>query len=479
LRRAFSGIMLTLLSVSMLASGLATANSYTTIQLQNNQSTLTLHQYTFYNWQITAQEFAKYTDSFQMHYDQHNPSDPNSIEEIHLLRPDYIGLLYRNIHKVSSNSPEYRTFVSDGWLLRDTRGNVVFSSVYGVTSQMVDIGNPDYQNWLADWTYNQTILHGYNGVFCDDGFGAYMSEIWWDANTLNIMNPRTGAIWTDQEVRDALIGVYAHLRSKMPNSLIAANGIYNGDRWQARKDAYEYIINRTDINDLMGEGWWREWNSTVWYSEASWKNSLDSLVQLESYFIQNKTTNLFVLCCYINVDGVDSQLPSGTTQLQVARYGFASTLLGIQSSRDYLLFTNNETLMAEYHDTMFSKSIGYPIDNYSVVSGTDVCERFFSNALVLVNPSDTPYTVRLDGTFTNLDEANVSGSYVMPAHTGEVLYGFDRGLSYASNGFQLPQLWIFGIIVALDVITALSLVIILMANAERIRRRSRRVVNDA
>lgn len=48
--------------------------------------------------------------------------------------------------------------------------------------------------------------------------------LWWDANTLNIMNPRTGAIWTDQEVRDALIGVYTHLRSKMPNLIIAANG---------------------------------------------------------------------------------------------------------------------------------------------------------------------------------------------------------------------------------------------------------------
>jgi hypothetical protein len=476
LRGTLAGIVLTLLSVSMLALGSTSANGYVGIQLRQDQSTLTLHQYTFYNWQITAQEFTKYTDALQMHYDQDNPSDSNSIENIHLLRPDYVGLLYRDITKVSSDSPEYSTFVSNGWLLRDIQGNIIYSSIYGNTSQMVDLGNPDYQNWLADWISNQTTLHGYNGVFCDDGLGAYVGEIWWDANTLNIINPRTSAIWTDQEVRDALIGLYTQLRNKMPAILVVTNGIYSGDKWQTRKDGYEYIINRTDINGVMGEGWWREWDGTVWYSEASWKNSLDSLIELESYFIQNKTTKLFIPCCYTDVDGVDSQLPPGTTQLQVARYGFVSMLLGIQSSRDYILLTNNETLTADYYDTMFSKNIGYPIDNYSVISGTNVYQRAFTKALVLVNPSDNSYTLHLDETFTDLDEANISGSYLMPAHTGEVLYLSGRGSPYASIEFQLPQLWIFGI-VALDVIVASSLVIMLIADAGRVRSRSRRVTS--
>jgi hypothetical protein len=419
------GIVLLLLIVSPSFSSvndsniLATTGTviYSSSQFQN----LTLHQHTFYDWRITAQQFVSYTDAFQMHYDADNPTDSNSIENIHVLRPDYIGLLYRNIHKVSSDSPEYSTFVSNGWLLRDTQGNVVFSSVYGTTSQMVDIGNPDYQSWLADWIYNQVTLHGYNGAFCDDGFGVYVGEIWWDADTVNIINPRTGTIWTDQEVRDALVGLYTHLRDKLPSSLIVPNGIYSGSRWQQRKVGYEYVIDRTGISGLAGEGWWRIPDSTVWYSEASWKSSLDSLMELESYFIKNNPSKMFIPFCYIDGDGVDNQLPPGATQLQVMRYGFASTLLGTNSSRIYLYFSNNPTRLQYAHDNLFSTNIGYPLSNYGIVSGTHLYQRTFSNALILVNPTNTPYQISLAGNYRTLDNNLVNGTYTMTAYTGDVL----------------------------------------------------------
>jgi|SRR5271157_599134 len=60
--------------------------------------------------------------------------------------------------------------------------------------------------------------------------------------------------------------------------------------------------------------------------------------------------------------------------------------------------------------------------------------------MVLVNPTDTSYVLQLDGTFTNLDGANVSGSYLMPAHTGDVLYWSGTGSPHASTAFQLADL---------------------------------------
>jgi hypothetical protein len=211
------------------------------------------------------------------------------------------------------------------------------------------------------------------------------------------------------------------IRAKLGNSrLIVCNGIYDGNTWQSRIDGYKYVLDRININGIMGEGWWRHNPVTTWFSESYWKASVDGLVQIESYFIKNSTMKMFIPVCYVANDG-NTVLPTGATRTQVARYGFASTLLGIQSSRDYLSLTNDPTLMADYYNTLFSRNIGYPLGDYSVVSNTHVYQRSFSGALVLVNPTGTSYTVVLDGTYTNLDGSTFSGKYTIPAYTGDVL----------------------------------------------------------
>lgn len=378
---------------------------------------LTLHQYTFYNWQISASQYAACSDVIQIHYDN-DPSNPTLTERIHAIRANYIGLLYRNVHKIYSSSPENKTFFSNNWILKYSDRNPVPSTGGG---WIVDIGNSDYQSWLAEWIYDQTTLHGYEGTFCDDGFGVYRSEIWWDtANSSNIINPRTGVVWTDQEVRDALVGVYTHLRTKMGSLLIVANGIFDGDRWQTRKDGYTYILNNTDISGVMGEAWWWHYSSAAWMSESSWKNSLDSLVEYETSYVKNNASKMFVPACLVDLDG-NNPMPPGTSYTQMSRYGFASTLLGIQSSQDYLAMTNNGARLSEFYSNLFSINVGYPTGNYSLISGTHVYQRNYTNIKVLVNPTGTAYDVTLSGTYRNLNGQNVTRSITMPAHTGEIL----------------------------------------------------------
>jgi hypothetical protein len=81
----------------------------------------------------------------------------------------------------------------------------------------------------------------------------------------------------------------------------------------------------------------------------------------------------------------------------------------------------NTARLQDYANRYFSLNIGEPLGNYSLIPTTHVYQRTFSNALVLVNPTSTPYTVTLDRQYTNLDGATVSGSFTVSAYTGEVL----------------------------------------------------------
>jgi len=375
---------------------------------------LTLHQYTAYASGITAQQYASYTGAFQIHYD----ANPSIIGSIHAIEASYVGLLYRNIHKVSTASPEWSYVESQGWVLKDIQGNEVGSSIYGTSSRLIDIGNSSYQRWLASWIYNQTTLHGYTGVFCDDGFGAYPGEIFWDANTSPI-NPRTGTTWTSADVENALIGLYNHIRAALGSKIIAANGVFDGDRWQSRKSAYQYVLNNTDINGLMGEDWWYHDSGASWLTEASWKNSLDSLAEIETTFIKNNLSKMFIPCSFVDLDG-NNPLPSGATYYQVAMYAFSSTLLGIQSSQIYLGMSNNESRLMQFYDSLFSINIGSPINNYSMIVNTHVYERDFTKCIVLVNPTTSAYNVTLSGTYIDLN-GQIAGSLILAPHTGDVL----------------------------------------------------------
>lgn len=418
-------IVTTLLSLSLMVSSASSAlNQTATISSTGNianpgsgfSASLKIHQYTAYKSGITAQQYADYTDCFQIHYD----ASATVMQAIHSIDPGFLGLVYRNLRKVSTGAPEYSYFDSHGWILKDANGNYVYSTTYGTSYRMADIGNPDYQSWLADWVYNETIRHGYNGTFLDEGFKAYTYEIWWDSSATPI-NPRTGTSWTDQQVQDAIVSIYNEIRNRYgAGYVIVTNGILNGDRWQSRKSGYNYLFAHSDLNGVMGEMWWWNYQSPTWYSETSWKNSLNGLVELENTFIKGNNSKMFVPGCFVDLDG-DNPLPTGCTVNQMTRFGFASTLLGLDSSSLYLALSNTLSRLALFQSSIFSLNIGSPKGSYQQVNGTHIYQRDFTNATVLVNPTNTAYTVALTGTYTNLDGNSVTGTITLQPQTGEVL----------------------------------------------------------
>jgi hypothetical protein len=85
------------------------------------------------------------------------------IQRIHAIRPDYIALLYRNIAAVYFDEN-----VPSSWILKDANGNRVYYRDWPTTDFYVDIGNPDFQGWVANWIANYVNQYGFSGVMVDN-----------------------------------------------------------------------------------------------------------------------------------------------------------------------------------------------------------------------------------------------------------------------------------------------------------------------
>ena len=81
--------------------------------------------------------------------------------------------------------------LDNGWLLRDGEGNLVYNPSYP-SIYMVDIGNVEYQQWVANWIKEPLIQYDFDGVFTDNGFNAVEKAYWWDVGgqTTQPINPR-------------------------------------------------------------------------------------------------------------------------------------------------------------------------------------------------------------------------------------------------------------------------------------------------
>ena len=190
-------------------------------------TTSILDQYTIYKWQptLTPQPYADYTDVFQISYD----GSSNIINQIHAIEPSFIGLVYRNVIKISiSTSSEWTEFAAKNYILKDAAGNYPYETRFSYN--FADIGNPGYQQWVADWIYTQVTRKGANGVFSDGGLCAIAADIWEFASNPPI-NPRTGTYWNDPDTRDAFVELYDTIRAKLgAERLIVVNGIWSGSR---------------------------------------------------------------------------------------------------------------------------------------------------------------------------------------------------------------------------------------------------------
>jgi len=208
------------------------------------------------------------------------------------------------------------------------------------------------------------------------------------------------------------------VKERIGSKLWISNGIFRGvDFFGTSQDRYIRLLTETSIDGFMSEGIFNEGSDEgtggTFYSEDNWKKSVDFVVLIQDNFL-NQAGKIFLphSRCAVN------QIPAGCTSEQMATFAFSSLLLGINRSQNYLSLQG--AMLLDEVQSLFKIDLGVPTGNYYVTEGGHVYARDFTKIKVLVNPTDQPYLVYLDGEYETFDGQIVS-SFNMEPHTGLIL----------------------------------------------------------
>lgn len=374
----------------------------------------------------TADTFFESTDStvvasiFDMaqilHWD-----DANILRQIHEIKQnkqDFKALFYRNIRAIYNTSTDWQTFWNNSWILKDENGQLVYDPAWG--SYLIDIGNPQYVTWVANKINEIINEYSFDGVFADQSLDLRASQYFLSASSSNVINPRTGQPWTDEEIRQALIRIHTEIKRVIGSKILLCNGIYRGRRfWRYYNESMEFLSN-SPLDGIKSEGIWYQYDG-AWMTEEEWLESLNFLVFLQENFLKDRPERFFVPQFKLKaMDGRIYPLPIGATEGQMLRYAFASTLLGIKNNQNYLSLYADMNLIIESVQPLFDIDLGVPINDYYVITNTHVYSRDFSQVKVLVNPTSDPYIIDLQGRFKTIDDELVS-EIAVEGHTGILL----------------------------------------------------------
>jgi len=354
----------------------------------------------------------------------------NNLEQVKAIKPDFKSLIYwnmRSVQNVDWMSEVWDACVANGWFLLDSRGNRIYTDV----GYLIDFGDSAYQAWIANYLNALMNSVSYDGIYGDQNLAWGVNEYCWGCEAAPI-NPRTGQVWTDAEVRQALIAYHKAIKNAIGSKLLVCNGIWSGYRFYDHKSAYQEILSASPLDGFMSESLWHPYiGSTpcIWMSEQQWLQAVQFLIWVQDNWLLGHPER-----CYVPVVKLAfgnqraTPIPTGSTRQQMAIYGYASTLLGIkQSVGNQVYFSSfaDTAFIEQYLKPMFDAEIGTPAGDLYMIGGTHVYARDFSNGKVLVNPTDSSYTVNLGSpNFVNAATGqSVPQTITIPPHTGRVLTG--------------------------------------------------------
>ena len=371
----------------------------------------------FANSQFSANVYATESDVWVGHYFQ-----LNIVPAIHQINPNVICLLYRNIRLVWApgsfeyNESEYDLFVRNDWILRGSSGEYV--NVKG-EAYMVDVGNPSFQTWLANLLKNYIDTYQANGVFLDNCFPndeiAYSLSEW-------PINPRTERGWLSDDFTKAVTDLVNRAKDTISPKLVVGNTILTGTHF-FREDLHESFVNfltGSKIDGVLSELWISSYSTADWYSETEWKQGVDMAVWIETNFLSKGNKIFWTMSDNAGVIWPEGHvlLPSGVTSEQYVTYCYASRLLAVNHTGNWLNF--GLYTPEDYPQKLFKIDIGYPSSAY--YHNDNLYLREFSGGLVIVNPTYSNQSVALNGVYRNAVEGDTVSSYLtVPPHVGIIL----------------------------------------------------------
>ncbi|OHD61999.1 MAG: hypothetical protein A2096_06715 [Spirochaetes bacterium GWF1_41_5] len=340
------------------------------------------------------------------------------MQQVYKIKPGYKALIYRNIRDLYSYSiKEWKIALANNWLLKDIGGQLVRSKQYP-ENYAVDIGNPDYQKWLAKilkgWLDEYTF---FDGIFADNGINVFVDAWLWDYPKEKVINPRSGDAWKDEEILQAYLALHKEIKNAIGSKLLICNGVFHGERFFRYYKNYKQIFSNSLFDGVLSEGVWQ-----TWPSEQSWLASLKYLIWVEDNFLQMNTNRYFIPV-------INPSLSPNIPQEQLMLFGVASTLLGMKTDRILiggLLWSHKADKESEMKELSFLRKLrqvkmGKALNDYYLIQGTRVYTRDFIYGKVIVNPAPTNYSISLDKAYYTL-EGNALSEIILNKHEGVILF---------------------------------------------------------
>jgi hypothetical protein len=370
-----------------------------------------------YSGSFLAEVYATKSDVWIGHIEQVSTS-----LQINQMNPNVTCLLYRNIRIIwlpgtaEYKESEYNLFILNDWVLRGASGNYVNINNYGY---MVDVGNPEYQKWLANWYKANLNSYNLDGAYLDNCFPNY--EITYSTSEWPV-NPRTGESYQSADFTLDITSLVNTIKDAISPKIVIGNTIMTGVHF-FREDLHESFVEfmmSSKIDGIHSECWISSFESSDWYTEEQWKKSIDMAIWIETNF-QSKGNVFWTTSenAGLGYPEGEVRLPLGVTKKQYATYCYASRLLTVGQGENWIFLG---TYMAEdYSQSLFQINIGTPTGKYHTLS-THIYVRDFSQGMILVNPTSEPYTVTVGEGYTDTTTKNpVSSILAVPPNTGIIL----------------------------------------------------------
>ncbi len=171
----------------------------------------------------------------------------------------------------------------------------------------------------------------------------------------------------------------------------------------------------------MSEGTFYRSYTTYHWSPTWWQESVDMTVWIQDNFLSGNNNRQLVACVPVG----NPPIPGGMTKMDLAMFGFCSLMLGVKySAQNNIYFgkLGNEPALLSLAQQLRKLNLGSPIGAYYTFDSGSLYVRDFENGKVIVNQSDSPYAYVLDNSYKVINGTTVSGSLLVYAKSGVILY---------------------------------------------------------
>jgi hypothetical protein len=316
---------------------------------------------------------------------------PKYVSAMHTANPAVRIVAYINgTFDLSAGGTSYPA----SWYAKSATGHRI-QSAFG--NYLMNPGNSSWQRSVAQQCTAAVVRSHYDGCFVDTLGTAPL-----DAGYVTALpiNPATHAVWTGDAWLRATTAIAGAVQSANPDAVIIANGLANGTKYFSTSGATSQLLDPSGA--AMAELWLRAPGASVtsYPSETKWLADVEMLAAAESHGQSVMTTTKLWVSA------------TAAQQAQWHKFALSSFLLaaGGDSYFSFLEDRSNAALVQDY--TWDHVDIGTPEGPFQQ-NGT-LYDRFFSNGVVVANPTDAAETVTLPGSYTNLDGVDVSSEILAP-----------------------------------------------------------------